>query len=1363
MRGLTVVVVLGLFFGSTHGGSSVVTLEQDVIWDPEVRLTNNSLYEYTDYSNQRNVVVDPAGRVHVVWYRSGTGTFGIQLMYKRYTPGWGWSQDTCITQENTSLYHSRYPSLACDSSGVLGVVYNCGNASNPSQYVYFKQCVPQGTGNDGWDSVGTLISNDIQSQYKYVPSIAASPDGRFHAAWTQDRSPDFSVTYRERIGTTWQPEVNISSNVYYKSGTCVAAGRDGTVHVVWHGTLSTNSYYQVQYLGRFGGTWMTTPQNVSAGGAQHCYYPSLAVDPTTNRPAVTWYVAPVGVPYQRIVYKSRLGTTPSDPWQAVGDTLSESGSNFYQYGPHLTFTTMGSAHVVWYANSIHSPSWYQLRYNERLPGHPWDNPVSLTFLSSHRYMPSLASGGDSTHPYDLHLVWYDYRFGGAGEIYYRRAQPAVPLDVGVASFVPNGLYLLDSMVPRAWVKNYGTGMPDSFDVRLSITPGYSSTVRVAGMAPGESTQVFFPVWQPAGTGIYAATCSTQLAGDACNSNDARVSTSMIADFLDTFDPDDGAYRAGPPTGGWTWRRPAAPRPGPISPPNVWTLPDSGNYGTNGDWYLYSCYYRAEQDWPTLAFWHWYNTETARDGGNLQVTTDRGASWQRLTPWTLYSLPYYGYVTALADTGWSGSSETWRIAWFRVPVSRGTVFKLLWRFRSDASGQYPGWMIDNVAGLGARHVVDVAAVRIIAPRDTVDYASSVTPRAQVRNFGSRAQVCDVRLTIGDRYAAVESTRIGPDDSTVVVFPSWVVDTSGATVVTCSTALVNDDVPGNDRIEQPLFLRRIDVGPIAILSPYDTLPGAVFAPSVRLANFGTGPAVFDLRLLIDRGGDVVVYDTTETGIRLEAGDTVTHVFAKAWHADSVGVYAVTAHTMLVGDQVPANDLARKDVRIAKLYARGWREMQSMPSLPSGKAVKDGGWLAGYDGLIYAAKGTKTGDFYCYHPFGDSWRTLASIPAGQENKPPAKGAVGAAGPGVVYATKGNNTQGFYGYDIARDSWYQLADVPLGTTGKKVKGGTDLVYVPGADVRGQDDGPDFGFRTSDCGLPASEEAGGFVYLLKGYKNEFWRYDVLTNSWQSLAPAPLGVSGRGKYDRGSWLVWNQAGTIFVHKSKYHELYAYSIEQDSWSGQLTGMPLSSVGGKKKKAKDGSCAVWLDSLVYALKGGNTQDFYSYDPATDSWTTLETIPAFGTANSKKKVKTGGDLTVCGPLLYALKGNKCLEFWRYVPASAPVDVRSQSETGVQARVTESPGSRLALVPNPIRAGLVTVNLPGAGDRLTAKVHGPIHISVYDAAGREVIRSGSLLSFASPVTLDLRLLRAGVYLVRLDDKSTNRQLAAARLVVVR
>jgi len=63
--------------------------------------------------------------------------------------------------------------------------------------------------------------------------------------------------------------------------------------------------------------------------------------------------------------------------------------------------------------------------------------------------------------------------------------------------------------------------------------------------------------------------------------------------------------------------------------------------------------------------------------------------------------------------------------------------------------------------------------------------------------------------------------------------------------------------------------------------------------------------------------------------------------------------------------------------------WVEMEPMLSAPSGKAVKDGGWLSFDPGsnLIYGAKGNKSADFYRYHINGDSWHELTVIPPGTE----------------------------------------------------------------------------------------------------------------------------------------------------------------------------------------------------------------------------------------------------------------------------------------------------------------------------------------------------------------------------------------------
>ncbi|MBM3322732.1 T9SS type A sorting domain-containing protein, partial [candidate division WOR-3 bacterium] len=324
------------------------------------------------------------------------------------------------------------------------------------------------------------------------------------------------------------------------------------------------------------------------------------------------------------------------------------------------------------------------------------------------------------------------------------------------------------------------------------------------------------------------------------------------------------------------------------------------------------------------------------------------------------------------------------------------------------------------------------------------------------------------------------------------------------------------------------------------------------------------------------------------------------------------------------------------------------------------------------------------------------------------------------------GNNTAGFWMYDPALDSWHQKADVPLGASNKKVKGGADIVCHQGV-----------------------------VYLLKGCRNELLKYDVEADSWVSLGPAPLGRSGRDKYDKGSWLASDRAGHIYCHRAKYNELSVYIIASDSWRSLRSGVSLMGRLGRKKKSKDGGCGAWLTDSLYTLKGGNTQEFWQYLPESDSWNELDTMPAFGSTLKKKKVKGGGDLVAAAPgVLYALKGNKTNEFWKYAPYPAVARTSAPPTRGGVSLVTASVFEcRLSVSPNSTRSGFATVRLnrtePG----------GPALLSVFDAAGRCVQQSAPAAG-TGQVTLDLRSLQTGVYVVRL---SAGGLTAAQKLVVQR
>ncbi|MFO7651042.1 MAG: T9SS type A sorting domain-containing protein [bacterium] len=408
---------------------------------------------------------------------------------------------------------------------------------------------------------------------------------------------------------------------------------------------------------------------------------------------------------------------------------------------------------------------------------------------------------------------------------------------------------------------------------------------------------------------------------------------------------------------------------------------------------------------------------------------------------------------------------------------------------------------------------------------------------------------------------------------------------------------------------------------------------------------------------------------------------------------------------------------------LPAGVWQEAAPMPASPSGRAVKDGGWLTYNpgDGLLYAAKGYKTGDFYSYNPAINSWFILPLIPDGSEGKPAGKGSSGVSdGERYIYCTKGNNTVGFWRYDVDSAVWQQRADVPTGFTNKKVKGGTDLVYV------------------GDSTVPS-------IYLLKGYKNEFWRYDVTADTWyfQPLAPGRASI----KWDRGSFLAPDGAGGILAHKAKYHEMYRFDLSEGTWDTlpRLTGMPLfSRATGRTKKSKDGGAGAWHSGSVYALKGGNTQEFWRYFTSRDSWVELETIPAYGTTGKKKRVKAGADIvSTGGGVFYALKGNKTGELWRYSLDTAGVRHAATPRSGAQAEPgRRAADCRLRVAQNPTR-GTATIRWSGSSSLAPC----PSTLSLYDASGRLVLVRSIGSAASGTARLDLRFLPSDVYFVRLTS----------------
>jgi hypothetical protein len=603
------------------------------------------------------------------------------------------------------------------------------------------------------------------------------------------------------------------------------------------------------------------------------------------------------------------------------------------------------------------------------------------------------------------------------------------------------------------------------------------------------------------------------------------------------------------------------------------------------------------------------------------------------------------------------------------------------------------------------VRDASVSHLLAPIGAYDSSMVVTPSCSVSNYGAAAISCSVRVKIGSVYnQAVFVTAQAAGTRAHYVFPTWTVGTRGSYAVSCSTELTADMKTANDKVTRTVTVNVPNVGVSVLIAPTGTIvPGTVVTPACSVFNYGsTTPASYVVRMRIG-----TVYSQTATVASHSPGNR-RYVTFPTWTA-VVGTFAVSCSTELTGDVGPDNDKKSGQVTVpGGGGGGGWTAKNPMPA--GAKAIKDGGWLA-YDASkarIYATRGQKQPDFWAYAPVGDSWGLRAPWQPGTEGKLPQKGSVGCAdGNGIIYATKGNNTTGFHKYDANANTWTQKKDVPLGLSNKKVKGGTDLAWAYKGGV-------------------------GYAYLLKGYKNEFYRYNAASDSWTTLTPAPIGASQ--KWDKGSWLAYDDVNNkIYAFKAKYMELYRYSPESDSWSAALAPMPIVGSAGSKK-AKDGSCGVWDDTdiaHIWALKGGNTREFWQYTVATNAWAEKETIP---TGTLKKKVKAGADIVAVGTVLYATKGNKDNALWMYTPGAFVFDAPRQD--GVLAGKTVI-AQGMSISPNPLAGGFAVLRygLPKAG---------AAELSVYNVAGQTVMARTLVAGRSGSVDLDLRHLSNGVYLVK-------------------
>ncbi len=517
---------------------------------------------------------------------------------------------------------------------------------------------------------------------------------------------------------------------------------------------------------------------------------------------------------------------------------------------------------------------------------------------------------------------------------------------------------------------------------------------------------------------------------------------------------------------------------------------------------------------------------------------------------------------------------------------------------------------------------------------------------------------------------------------------------------------------------------DVAVEDIFGPEGELPAdTVVVPVVVIVNEGSLDASAEVTVVISDSAGSVYEETVEVPTVPAGGEQ--SVALPEWFP-AAGEFTVVVNVEVEGDANVSNNQSVSWVVVVPELPpspissprHGWESVKPVPVGHSAEEVRQGGWLAvdKGSGLVYAARGAKSRQFSVYDPRKGSWSALSPLPVKA-----GRGARGVAdGRGNVFFVRGGGTREFWRYVVAENRWEKLPDVPYGNSGKGVKAFADMVHV------------------SRYGLD-------FIYLLRGPQQDFARYNVQARSWAMLADAPAGAAPAWK--QGSWLVYDGESKIYAHKAPVHEMWIYDLEEESWVGQVPAMPYAREGSnsRPRRLKEGGSAAWSEDGIYALKAGNTQEFWRYEVKGAVWKEAEPMPAVGTNLKRKMAGPGADLVTYpfSRALYAFKGNRTFEFWRYTLPPRRSNVAGRTDL---VRAKEIPSARklatvaVAVRPNPVAGRRASLHF-------SAPVAGNIQLVLFDALGRvhlqSVVQAERNMLHAP---LELGNIPAGVYVLQAE-----------------
>ncbi len=117
-------------------------------------------------------------------------------------------------------------------------------------------------------------------------------------------------------------------------------------------------------------------------------------------------------------------------------------------------------------------------------------------------------------------------------------------------------------------------------------------------------------------------------------------------------------------------------------------------------------YIVSSETARMEFFHYYETELGRDGGQVLISVD-GDEWSVITPEGDY--PDQTVEAFRNNPGYTGRMANWTMAQFDLADYENSVIKIRFRFASDESlNNYDGWHIDDLVFWGCE-IPDYATI------------------------------------------------------------------------------------------------------------------------------------------------------------------------------------------------------------------------------------------------------------------------------------------------------------------------------------------------------------------------------------------------------------------------------------------------------------------------------------------------------------------------------------------------------------------------------------------------------------------------------------------------------------------------------